>query len=45
LEDAFFPQPAWILDAIDAKILPLPGHIRSTNQTLNERLRNERRGT
>jgi 2-oxoisovalerate dehydrogenase E1 component len=45
LEDAFFPQPAWILDAIDAKILPLPGHVRTTNQTLNERLKNERRGT
>jgi 2-oxoisovalerate dehydrogenase E1 component len=45
LEDAFFPQPSWILDAIDAKILPLPGHARATNQTLNERLRNERRGT
>ncbi|MDI9505138.1 MAG: alpha-ketoacid dehydrogenase subunit alpha/beta [Candidatus Excrementavichristensenella sp.] len=44
LEDAFFPQPAWILDAIDAKILPLPGHVRVTNQTLNQKLINERKG-
>ena len=44
LEEAFFPQPSWILDAIDAKIVPLKGHVRTTNQTLNEKLRNERRG-
>ncbi len=44
LEDAFFPQPAWILDAIDAKILPLPGHVRTTNQTLREKLRAEKMG-
>ena len=44
LEEAFFPQPSWILDAIDAKIVPLKGHVRTTNQALNEKLRNERRG-
>ena len=44
LEESFFPQPSWILDAIDAKIVPLKGHVRTTNQTLNEKLRNERRG-
>ena len=44
LEESFFPQPSWILDAIDAKIVPLKGHTRITNQTLNEKLRNERRG-
>ncbi|NLD60008.1 MAG: dehydrogenase, partial [Clostridiales bacterium] len=44
LEDDFFPQPSWILDAIDAKIVPLQGHVRTTNQTLLEKLRNERRG-
>ncbi|NLF26312.1 MAG: dehydrogenase, partial [Clostridiales bacterium] len=44
LEDDFFPQPDWILDAIDAKIVPLPGHVRTTNQTLVGKLRNERRG-
>ena len=44
LEEAFFPQPSWILDAIDAKIVPLPGHVRVTNPTTAEKLRNERRG-
>ncbi len=44
LEDVFFPQPSWILDAIDAKIVPLKGHVRVTNQTLGEKLRTERMG-
>ncbi len=44
LEEAFFPQPSWILDAIDAKIVPLPGHVRVTNPTTAEKLRNEKRG-
>jgi 2-oxoisovalerate dehydrogenase E1 component len=44
LEDAFFPQPSWILDAIDAKIVPLPGHVRQTNQTPAEKLRTLREG-
>ena len=44
LEDAFFPQASWILDAIDAKILPLPGHVRETNQTPGEKLRTLREG-
>ncbi len=44
LEEAFFPQPEWILDAIDAKIVPLPGHVRTTNQTPGEKLRELRAG-
>ena len=44
LEEAFFPQPSWILDAIDAKIVPLPGHVRTTNQTLGKKLSNEGKG-
>ena len=44
LEEAFFPQPSWILDAIDAKIVPLPGHVRATNQTLGKKLSNESKG-
>ncbi|MGI6173243.1 MAG: alpha-ketoacid dehydrogenase subunit alpha/beta [Christensenellales bacterium] len=44
LEDAFFPQPSWILDAIDAKIVPLKGHVRTTNLTAGEKLRRERQG-
>ncbi len=44
LEEAFFPQPSWILDAIDAKIVPLPGHVRTTNQTLAKKLDKESKG-
>ncbi|MEF9896144.1 MAG: transketolase C-terminal domain-containing protein, partial [Clostridia bacterium] len=44
LEDEFFPQPSWILDAIDAKIVPLKGHVRTTNQTLGHKLASERKG-
>ena len=44
LEESFFPQPSWILDAIDAKIVPLPGHVRITDQSLEKKLSNERRG-
>ncbi|MDL2206207.1 dehydrogenase [Eubacteriales bacterium OttesenSCG-928-N13] len=45
LEDAFFPQPEWVLDAIDAKIVPLPGYVRTTNQAIREKLRTEKMGT
>ena len=44
LEDAFFPQADWIIDAIHERILPLPGHTVSTNQTLNELRRRNRLG-
>jgi 2-oxoisovalerate dehydrogenase E1 component len=44
LEDAFFPQAEWILDAIHERIVPLPGHTVTTNQTLGESLRRNREG-
>ncbi len=44
IEDNFFPQPEWILDAINAKILPLPGYVNSSNQTPAEQLRRSREG-
>ena len=44
LEESFFPQPSWILDAIDAKIVPLKGYTRVTNQLTGEKLRRERQG-
>ena len=44
LEESFFPQPSWILDAIDAKIVPLKGYNRVTNQLTGEKLRREREG-
>ena len=44
LEEAFFPQPSWIIDAINAKILPIPGYENVTDQRLEKKLENERRG-
>ncbi|MBD3241348.1 MAG: dehydrogenase, partial [Chitinivibrionales bacterium] len=44
LEQAFFPQPEWLLDAIHEKLLPLEGHQVSTNQTDLERIRLQKSG-
>jgi 2-oxoisovalerate dehydrogenase E1 component len=44
LEKSFFPQPAWLLDAIHEKILPLQGHTPTTNQTELERIRLQKMG-
>ncbi|MGI6335966.1 MAG: transketolase C-terminal domain-containing protein [Eubacteriales bacterium] len=44
IEDFFFPQPEWMLDAINEKILPLPGHVATANFTANEQLRRAREG-
>ncbi len=35
----FFPQKEWILDAINEKIMPLPGYTPSTNVTEEEQMR------
>jgi 2-oxoisovalerate dehydrogenase E1 component len=44
LEDAFFPQKAWIIDAVHGRLLPLPGHQVATDQSLKELLRRSRAG-
>ena len=44
LEDAFFPQTAWIVDAIHEHILPLPGHTPSAAVPTAEILRRNRAG-
>lgn len=44
LEDVFFPQVEWIIDTIHERVLPLPGHRATTNQTLAELLRRNRLG-
>lgn len=43
-DEFFFPQPAWILDAINEKILPLKGHIPSINYTPVEQMRRAKMG-
>jgi len=44
LEEGFFPQPEWMLDAIHERMLPLPGHQATTVQTTGEMLRLNRLG-
>lgn len=45
LEDAFFPQAAWIIDTLHERVLPLTGHTVSTVQTNGEIVRRNRLGT
>lgn len=44
MEEAFFPQKEWILDAIHERILPLDGHQMTTEQSDDEILRRNRLG-
>jgi 2-oxoisovalerate dehydrogenase E1 component len=44
MEDAFFPQGEWIVDAVHERLLPLPGHKVSTDQSLDELQRRNRLG-
>ncbi len=44
LEDSFFPQPEWFLDAIHEKILPLKGHVCKTAANNGELARTKRLG-
>ncbi len=44
LEDAFFPQPSWIIDAIHEKIQPLEGHFPKSNFTDAEQIRRAKEG-
>jgi 2-oxoisovalerate dehydrogenase E1 component len=44
LENYFFPQTEWIIDAIHEKILPLKGHVARNNFTASELLRIKRLG-
>lgn len=39
LENYFFPQPDWFIDAIHEKIMPLKGHAAKNNFTTNEQIR------
>ncbi|MBT6005157.1 MAG: dehydrogenase, partial [Prolixibacteraceae bacterium] len=44
IEDYFFPQPEWIIDAIHTKIIPLDGHICENDFTDAEQLDRNARG-
>jgi 2-oxoisovalerate dehydrogenase E1 component len=44
LEQYFFPQPDWMLDAIHERILPLKGHQVKNNFTVSEEIRRNKLG-
>ncbi len=44
MENDFFPQPAWILDAIHERIIPLKDHVVTSNATNGEAIRRNRLG-
>ena len=44
LENSFFPQPQWIIDAIHERILPLPGHVSGNDFSEAEQLDRNARG-
>ncbi len=44
MEEEFFPQAEWIIDAIHERLLPIPGHSPTTVQTTGEIVRRNRFG-
>ncbi|MCX6237209.1 MAG: thiamine pyrophosphate-dependent enzyme, partial [Bacteroidia bacterium] len=44
LEEAFFPQPDWFIDAIHEKIVPLKGHVSGQNFSDLEQIRRAKLG-
>lgn len=44
LEEYFFPQPSWIIDAIHERILPLEGYVSSNDFSEEEQLNRNARG-
>ena len=45
MEESFFPQKEWILDAIHENIRSLPGHVPATRQGAVEFLERDRTGS
>jgi len=44
LEDAYYPQPSWFLDAYHGQIKPLPGYSPTTDRKKGEMLRRSKSG-
>ncbi len=44
MEESFFPQPSWILDAIHTLLRPLPGYRPKADWSPEARMRREREG-
>ncbi|MFN2202692.1 MAG: transketolase C-terminal domain-containing protein, partial [Caldilineaceae bacterium] len=45
MEEGFFPQTSWIIDAIHERIVPLEGHVPTTRQATEVILERNRLGT
>jgi 2-oxoisovalerate dehydrogenase E1 component len=44
VEEDYFPQPSWMIDAIHERIMPLAGHQLSSNPTTGELVHRNREG-
>jgi len=44
VEEDYFPQPSWMIDAIHERIMPLPGHQLTSNPTTGELVHRNREG-
>jgi 2-oxoisovalerate dehydrogenase E1 component len=44
MEEYFFPQPEWILDAINERILPLKGHQKSSDYSIEKSIKLNKEG-
>jgi 2-oxoisovalerate dehydrogenase E1 component len=44
MENFFFPQPEWLIDAIHEKIIPLKGHTCKTDYSVGKSLKLNREG-
>jgi 2-oxoisovalerate dehydrogenase E1 component len=45
MEEYFYPQPWWILDAIHERIIPLQGHQTKTDWSITEQMKRSKNGT
>jgi 2-oxoisovalerate dehydrogenase E1 component len=44
MEEYFFPQPSWIIDAVHERILPLKGHKTATDWSVEQQKKRSREG-
>lgn len=44
LEDAFFPQPDWIIDAVHECIIPLEGHLAKNDYSAGSKIERAKKG-
>jgi 2-oxoisovalerate dehydrogenase E1 component len=44
MEEYFFPQPSWILDAVHERMIPLKGHKTTTDWSVDQQMKRSRKG-